>query len=125
MAKSNRQRAERRGRRAELLAALLLRTKGYSIVARRARTPMGEIDIIARRKYDLVFVEVKARKDFATGINAITPAQRRRISKAAAFWIANDKSANNLNCRFDIILVRPYLSVRHIKNAFGEGGKQF
>ncbi len=125
MAKSDRQRAERRGRRAELLAAWLLRAKGYSIIARRARTSMGEIDIIARRKSDLVFVEVKARKDFATGINAITPAQRRRISKAAAFWIANDKSANNLNCRFDIILVRPYLSVRHIKNAFGEGGKQF
>jgi len=124
MVRNARQKAERRGRLAELLAGWLLMAKGYKLLARRARTPMGEIDIIARRLSDLVFVEVKARKDFATGINAISPKQRRRISQAALFWIANDETANNLNCRFDIILVSPYLSVRHIENAFGEGGKQ-
>ncbi len=53
-----RQQAERGGRRAESLAALWLQLKGWQILARRARTPVGEVDLIARRGRLLAFVEV-------------------------------------------------------------------
>lgn len=58
-----RQRAERRGRRAEKIAAWFLRAKGYAVLARRYKTPVGEIDLVARRGRTLAFVEVKARKE--------------------------------------------------------------
>ena len=60
-----RRRAERGGRRAEALAALWLRLKGWTILARRVRTPVGEVDLIARRGRTIAFVEVKARASAA------------------------------------------------------------
>ena len=60
---NNRVLNEQRGRRAENIAAMFLRLKGYTILDRRCRTPFGEIDIIARRGKTIVFVEVKARRD--------------------------------------------------------------
>jgi putative endonuclease len=54
----NRQEAERRGRGAETLACWYLRLKGWRILARRARVPGGEVDIVARRLRTLAFVEV-------------------------------------------------------------------
>ncbi|MEQ9815290.1 MAG: YraN family protein, partial [Azospirillaceae bacterium] len=75
--------AERRGRRAEGVAALWLRLKGYRVLDRRVRTPVGEIDLVLRRGGTLVFAEVKRRVALADGMAAVGPAQRRRIGRAA------------------------------------------
>ena len=64
-------RAERRGRLAEALCATWLRMKGYRIVARGVRTPVGELDIVARRGRVLAIVEVKARGTLAAAAESI------------------------------------------------------
>ncbi len=120
---TKRQIAERKGRKAETLAVWWLRLHGYRIIARRQKTPKGEIDIIAERGKTLVFVEVKARADFEKGILSITPYQIHRIIAAAQYWRSIRKSSQNVVCRFDILLVKPYLLIKHIKNAFDETGK--
>jgi putative endonuclease len=108
--------AERRGQRGEDWAAWLLRLKGYRILARRVRTPLGEIDIIARRGRVTAFVEVKARPSLDAAMAAVTPWQARRIRDACRWWIAGRVIAE---CRFDFILVAPYQIPLHIENAFG------
>jgi putative endonuclease len=114
--------AERRGRRAEAWAAWLLRAKGYRILSRRYRTPAGEIDLIARRGRQIVFVEVKQRPDEAAGIEAVTARARARIARAAAHWIAAHPAAAHLEQRFDIVVAMPGRRPRHLVSAFGEGG---
>ncbi|MEM7566954.1 MAG: YraN family protein, partial [Pseudomonadota bacterium] len=76
-------RAERRGRWAEAYVAARLRLAGWRILARRVRTPFGEIDGIARRGRTLAFLEIKARADWHAAETAITPHQRQRIARAA------------------------------------------
>ena len=71
-----RRKAERRGRRAELIAAWYLRLKLYRVLARRYRTPVGEIDLIVRRGRTIVFVEVKHRPSEAEALEAVPPAGR-------------------------------------------------
>ena len=122
-AKTSRQIAEKKGRRAETLAVWWLRLKGYRIIARRVKTPKGEIDIIARRGLTLAFVEVKARADFDTAIQSISARQIGRIIAAAQYWRATSKFDQNVVCRFDIALVKPYLLMTHIENAFDESGR--
>src|ERR1700685_467693 len=80
--------AFRLGRSAESRAAMLLIAKGHRIVARRWKTPVGEIDIVARRRRDLVFVEVKARDRLDDAAEAVTERSRRRIIAAAEYWLA-------------------------------------
>ncbi len=121
--KSKRQLAEKKGRKAENLAVWWLRLHGYRIIAQREKNPKGEIDIIAMRGKTLVFAEVKARADYQKGIEAITPHQIRRIIAAAQYWRSTRKNLQNHTCRFDILLVKPYLLIRHIKNAFDETGR--
>ena len=84
----NRQRAERRGRGAETVACWYLRLKGWRIVARRARVPGGEVDIVARRGRTLVFVEVKARTDLEAAALSITVVKRQRFARAARHYLA-------------------------------------
>jgi len=81
---ADRKAAERRGRRAEYFAASALVLKGYSILELRYKTPMGEIDIIARRGKLIAFVEVKARASIEDAVNAITHKARQRICMALA-----------------------------------------
>lgn len=85
--------AEGRGRRAEALAVFWLRLKGYRVLARRARTPVGEIDLILRRGDIVAFVEVKARDRLADALGALTPTQCRRIERAARWWMAHRGAA--------------------------------
>src|SRR5215468_6750770 len=74
--------AEKRGRDTEALAALMLRLKGYRILARRIRTHAGEIDLVARSpRGTLCFVEVKARATEATAALAVAPRQQQRIAR--------------------------------------------
>src|SRR5256885_8600033 len=103
-----RQVAFRLGLSAETRAAALLLAKGYRIVARRWRSPVGEIDLVVRRGRLLVFVEVKARGRFDDAAEAVTERQRRRIVAAAEAWLASH--ADDLACdiRFDAVLVAPW-----------------
>ena len=103
--KSKRQRAWRFGRMAETVCAWHLRCRGYSILARSFRTPVGEIDIVARRRRILAFVEVKARGDLAAAAEALDRRQRRRITRAAeAFLKAHPRTAG-LDLRFDVMVM--------------------
>ena len=106
------------GLSAESRAAMLLVAKAYRIVARRWKTPFGEIDIVARRRRSLVFVEVKARERADDAIEAVTERGRRRIIGAAEFWLAAHPHDANADIRFDVIVVTPGAMPRHIANAF-------
>jgi putative endonuclease len=110
--------AFRLGISAESRAAFFLRAKAYRIVARRYRTPFGEIDIVARRRRALVFVEVKARDTIDEGAIAVTERGKHRIVDAARFWLAQHPGDVNAEIRFDVILVAPGKIPRHIANAF-------
>jgi putative endonuclease len=117
-----RRRAERRGRRAEAVAAWGLRLKGYRILARRYRTPVGEIDLVAGRGRVIAFVEVKSRATLADAAEAVTAAGRRRIARAAAAWLAAHPSAAGRDLRFDVIVAAPRRLPRHLRGVFDAGG---
>lgn len=106
------------GLSAESRAALFLMAKAYRIVARRWKTPFGEIDIVARRRNDLVFVEVKAREQFDDAAEAVTERSKRRILAAAELWLARHPEDAQSVIRFDAILMVPGKLPRHIVNAF-------
>ena len=113
-----RQRAYRRGHRAEWLAAIALLLKGYRITARRYKTPVGEIDLIARKRNLVVFVEVKARVDERTALDSVTPRAKGRIEKAARWWLAQQKNAPRLSWRFDVVAVLPQRWPVHFENVW-------
>ncbi|MDZ4760970.1 MAG: YraN family protein [Alphaproteobacteria bacterium] len=109
---------EKRGRRAEDVAALWLRLKGYHILDRRARTPHGEIDLIASRGAILAFVEVKARSRIEVALVAVTPELRRRIEAAARLWVSRRRGLETRNWRFDIVAIAPGRLPRHLRDAW-------
>jgi putative endonuclease len=115
---ARRRRAERAGRTAELVAVLLLRLKGYRIVARRGRTPLGEIDIVARRGPVLALVEVKRRTTLEAALEALGPRQRARIIRAAALLDARHPELRGLDRRFDLVLVTPWRFPVHLMDAW-------
>lgn len=108
-----RRRNEVRGRRAEQIAALFLQLKGYRILARRVRTRVGEIDLVARKGDTLVFVEVKARATLDSGLFALHPAARRRI-EAASRVLAPHYAGKCTTTRIDAVLVRPWALPVHM-----------
>jgi putative endonuclease len=113
-----RQVAFRTGISAESRAALLLIAKGFRILARRWRSPVGEIDIVARRRSLLVFVEVKARDTLDEAAWSVTDRQRARIVAAAQAWLAVHGNTRIRDIRFDVMLVAPGRMPRHIPAAF-------
>jgi putative endonuclease len=113
----NRRRAEQGGRRAERLAAWWLRLKGWRILAVRARTPVGEVDLIARRGRVLAFVEVKARAgDDAAGL-ALDEWRLQRVARAAEalapFYARPDDTL-----RIDAMFILPRRLPRHLANVW-------
>ena len=110
--------AFRAGLSAESLAAAYLIAKGYRILARRFRTPHGEIDIIARRRNLIAFVEVKARASLDEAAFAVTPRQQARIINAAQAWLAAHPEHAEFELRFDAILIAPRHLPRHLLAAF-------
>ncbi len=118
MSTARRRRAYGRGRRAETMAAWWLRLKGYRIVARGFRAPLGEIDIIARRGRILALVEVKARGDLATAREALTLRQRKRIENAATIFLQHRPALAVLDLRFDVVLVAPGRRPHHMTDAW-------
>jgi putative endonuclease len=117
-ANPERQVAFRLGLSAESRAAAFLIAKGYRILARRYRTPVGEIDIIARRRKLLVFVEVKARERLDDAAWSVTERQQARIVAAAEAWLAANSDRAIEDIRFDAMLVAPGRIPRHIPAAF-------
>lgn len=121
MSTAQRRRAWSRGRRAETLAAWWLRLKGYRILARDLRTPVGEIDIIARRGGVLAIVEVKARDNLAAAADSLRPRQQGRIERAAGAFLASRPALARLQPRFDVILMAPGRLPRHLPDAWRPG----
>jgi putative endonuclease len=110
--------AFRTGLSAESCAAAYLIAKGYRILARRFRTPHGEIDIVARRRNLIAFVEVKARASLDEAAFAVTPRQQARIINAAQAWLAAHPEHAEFELRFDVILIAPRHLPRHLLAAF-------
>jgi putative endonuclease len=106
------------GLSAESRAAAYLVAKGYRILARRWKSPVGELDIVARRRQLLVFVEVKARASLDAAAESVLPRQRQRIVAAAEAWLATYPDPKITDMRFDAVLVAPGKLPRHIAGAF-------
>jgi putative endonuclease len=112
----NRRVAEQRGRKGENLAAWYLRLKGWRIVARRVKTPRGEVDLVARRGRTVAFVEVKWRRSEAELALAMDAWRLRRVIAAAEALVPR-YAAGGETVRIDAILLAPGHWPRHIANA--------
>ena len=112
----NRRRAEARGRRGEWLATLYLMLHGWRLLARRLRCPVGEVDLVVRRRDIVAFVEVKWRATDAALDLAIDARRLRRVV-AAAQWLAPRYVAGDECLRVDVLLLAPGRWPRHIVNA--------
>ncbi|MES1157230.1 MAG: YraN family protein [Alphaproteobacteria bacterium] len=113
----HRQAAERRGRVAELLAALWLMGKGYRILGHRCRTPFGEVDLAAWKGGALIIVEVKARNDYDAAMYAVTPWQQERIARAAEV-LAGRWRLTAAPIRFDVVVIGAGVLPRHERGAW-------
>ncbi|MHB1102479.1 MAG: YraN family protein [Devosia sp.] len=110
--------AEQFGRRGEDLAAWFLRTKLYRVVERRFKTPVGEIDLIVNRFGTTVFVEVKTRQRREDELDALLHVNKRRLVRAAQFYLMRNPRLAETPLRFDVIFLAPFSLPRHVKNAF-------
>ncbi len=110
-----------RGHNAERFAALALMLKGFRIVARRYRTRLGEIDLIARRGNLVLIIEVKARATLEAAHLAVTPQAMRRIEAAADLWLQRQPDRGRLSLRFDLVAVTPRRWPRHVPAFFTAG----
>jgi putative endonuclease len=110
------------GKKSESIAAKHLKKNGYKILEQNYRTKLGEIDIIAKDKDTLVFVEVKARSSnrFGNPKWAVTPKKQIKISMVALLYIKSTKQSN-VKARFDVVAIssaKDKPSIEVIKNAF-------
>lgn len=121
MDRQQRRAGDRRGHRAEALAALWLRLRGYRLIHRRYRGLGGEIDLVARRGPLLIAVEVKARPTAAACLAAVTPRQQRRIAAAATELLARDRRFLGCSVRFDVIAICPRRWPVHLVDAWRPG----
>ena len=112
-----RQEAERRGRKGEGFAAFWLRLHGWKVVARRVKTPRGEIDLIARRRRAVAFIEVKWRATEAERDISIDDYRLRRVA-AAVEAVAHRFLREGDSPRIDVLLLAPGRWPRHIVNAW-------
>ncbi len=116
-----REAAEARGRAAEDRAAAALAAEGWHVLARRVRTPAGELDLVAEREGLLAFVEVKARASLAEAAFALSSRQRARLMAAAECWMADHPGRGGSGVRFDVVLVDGQGRARRIADAFRLG----
>ncbi|MET1416365.1 YraN family protein [Roseibium sp. HPY-6] len=106
------------GLNAETWAAWYLRLTGWRILKHRYKTKAGEIDLIAKKRKTVAFVEVKARKTREAALEAVTPASQKRISRAARIFVAEHPKAGFFTLRFDIVVIRPWALPERIESAF-------
>jgi putative endonuclease len=110
------------GQTGETVAVRFLKKKGYKIVAQNYTTPVGEIDIIAKDRKRIVFVEVKTRRSAAYGNPkyAITPKKQRKISMTALYYLKRTDQIH-AEARFDVLTIQSLYGetrIEHIENAF-------
>jgi putative endonuclease len=103
---------------AEAAAAAALEADGWTILARRLRTPEGEIDLVAECRGLLAFVEVKSRPRLSDAAYALSPRQRARLLRAGAVALAENPGWGREGVRFDVLLVDAEGAVRRIADAF-------
>jgi putative endonuclease len=115
---TRRKQAFLRGVSAESRAALFLAAKGYRTLARRWKSPGGEIDLVVKRGKLVVFVEVKTRVNLDAAAESVLPRQRKRITAAAEAWLAAHPEHMSHDLRFDAVLIAPKRLPRHIEAAF-------
>ncbi len=115
---NKRVRAETFGRWGEHVAAWWLRAQFFSIIGERVKTPVGEIDIIARRGDLILLVEVKARRNKLAMGDALSSVNQHRISRAAQFYLAANPELFQKSFRFDVIFLAPWTWPTHLKGAF-------
>lgn len=118
MTTQKRKHAESWGRKAEGLAETFFCDLGFDILARRVRTPAGEIDLIACKDNLLVFTEVKARQQKPDGLYAITPRQQGRIIAATEIFLAEHSEYKNHAIRFDAVICTTVDDIHHIPDAW-------
>lgn len=100
----------------EALAVIMLLCKGYSILSKRFKTKYGEIDIIAKKRNTIVFVEVKARKTISKCVIAITQQQLRRIQNSSEIFLARHTQYSSCDRRYDVIFIADWRLPMHIQN---------
>lgn len=108
----------RRGVIAEYVAACYLILKAYTVLAMRYRIKEGEVDLIIRRGRVIAFVEVKARADLASGMDAIDEMKLRKFRKAVDHWVMRNLWAEAYTLRGDAVVIRPWRLPVHIEDAF-------
>lgn len=111
-------RAYQKGFWAEFVAAWYLRLKGYRILQMRYKTGSGEIDIIAKKRDLIALVEVKARNNVQSAVDAVSYSAQQRISNAADIWLSRQKQSGSYSLRFDIIAIQPWKIPVHLEDAF-------
>jgi len=110
------------GAKGESLAAWYLKKIGYKIIEQNYRSHLGEIDIIAKEKKTIVFVEVKTRKSVRYGSPkwAVTPKKQRKISMVALYYLKVTRQTE-VKARFDVVAItdnRDEPRIEIVKNAF-------
>ena len=120
MTKRNKKQTYQKGLRAELLSKIWLWSFGHSILEQRYKTPVGEIDLITKKGARISFVEIKYRQTREEAAYSISDHQKKRINKAALFWLAKNGHFTYDTLSFDVILISPWKLPYHIKNAFEE-----
>ncbi len=115
---NKRQKAYKRGLWVETLAAILLMAKGYRILKRRYKTPVGEVDLIAKKGRRLLFVEVKARRDLSEALESVNTKTQKRIERAGLHFISRHPDYADYEMRFDVIAMARPFRLQHLDNAW-------
>ena len=106
------------GRRAEVWAAAWLMAKGYRILAFRWKTPLAEIDVVAKRGRVLAVVEVKSRTTLEVALETVSYDQRDRLRRAGAQLAATRPALAGCDVRLDLLALAPGRLPRHIPDAW-------
>ncbi len=109
------------GEEGEDIAAAYLKAKGYAILHRNYRTPVGEADIVAKDGVTTVFVEVKARSTLAFGrpFEAVNARKIEKIRRVALYYLK--RAGSEQPVRFDVVSIhceKGKAEVDHIRDAF-------
>ncbi|WP_120498308.1 YraN family protein [Kiloniella sp. EL199] len=116
--KNSKRNSYKTGRYAELFSVWYLRCKGYQILSKNYKTRVGEIDLIARKKKLICFVEVKKRQNLEMASQAISQKQQIRIIHAAEYFLKQNPQYQDFAQRFDAVLIGATVFPYHIKNAW-------
>ncbi|MEM7617367.1 MAG: YraN family protein [Pseudomonadota bacterium] len=105
-----------KGKIAEFYAIFILICKGYKIINVRYKTSFGEIDIIARKKIEIIFVEVKYRKTLIAALDTIDSKKIHRMNNTALIYLQKHNKYNNMDFRFDAFMIYNLFYFKHYKN---------